>query len=119
MRNRMAKVSIIYWKEIPAQVRAEDEGGEVTLPLPDRFQQGIDAVAMFDGSYGADAYLEAWDWGPEVEVRGAAREAAEALARKIAARFPADFVDRIRALHEAGQRDPRPGAVDHWMEESR
>jgi hypothetical protein len=74
---------------------------------------------MFDGSYGADAYLEAWEWGPEVEVRGAAKEAAEALARRIAARFPADFVDRIRALHEAGRRDPKPGAADHWMNESK
>jgi hypothetical protein len=105
----MAKISIIYWKEIPAQVRAEDADGEITLPLPDRFQQGIDAVAMFDGSYGADAYLEAWDWGPE---------AAAALADRIASRFPPDFVSRIRALHASGQRDPRPGAVDHWMEES-
>lgn len=114
----MAKVSVIYWKEIPAQVRAEDADGEITLPLPDRFQQGIDAISMFDGSYGADAYLEAWDWGPEVEISGAAQEVAEALARKIATRFPADFVNRIRALHESGKRDPKPGAVDHWMNES-
>jgi hypothetical protein len=113
----MARVSIMYWKEIPAQVKAEDAEGEVTIPLPDRFQEGIDAVAMLDGSYGSDAYLEAWDWGPEVEVPGPARDAAESLARKIAARFPANFVSRIQALHESGKRDPKPGAVDHWMNE--
>lgn len=113
----MAKVSIMYWKEIPAQVKAEDAQGEVSVSLPDRFQQGIDAVSMFDGSCGADAYLEAWDWGPEIEVPGTAQEAAAALAQRIATQFPADFVDRIRALHEAGVRDPRPGAVDHWMDD--
>ena len=75
-------------------------------------------MAMFDGSYGADTYLEAWEWGPEVEVPGPAQEAAGALARRISTRFPADFVERVRALYEAGKRDPRPGAVDHWMNES-
>ncbi len=114
----MAKVSIMYWKEIPAQVKAEDADGEVNVPLPDRFQEGIDAVSMLDGSYGDDAYLEGWVWGPEVEAPGTAQEAAEAEARRIAARFPEDFVSRVRALHEAGKRDPRPGAADHWMDES-
>ncbi|MSS73719.1 MAG: hypothetical protein EXS64_19860 [Candidatus Latescibacteria bacterium] len=113
----MTRVSILYWKEIPAQVKAEDEREEVSLQLPDRFQQGIDTVAMVDGSYGADAYLEAWEWGPEVEVPGSAREAAEALAHRIATRFPLDFANRLRALHESGQRDPVPGAIDHWMDE--
>ena len=113
----MARVSIMYWKEIPAQVKAEDAGGEVSRQLHSRFQEGIDTISMIDGSYGADAYLEAWEWGPEIEMPGSAEEAAESLIQKIESRFPGDFVDRIRALHEAGKRDPRPGAVDHWMEE--
>lgn len=113
----MARVSVMYWKEIPAQVKAEDAGGEVSVPLPDRFQEGIDTLSMFDGSAGTDAYLEAWAWGPEAEVPGGARAVAEAEARRIAARFPEDFVVRIRALHEAGKRDTRPGAADHWMDE--
>ena len=115
----MAKVSVMYWKEIPAQVKAEDADGEVNVPLPDRFHEGIDAVSMFDGSYGSDAYLEAWAWGPEAEAPGTAQEAAEAAARRIATRFPPDFVIRVRALQEAGRRDPRPGAADHWMDETR
>jgi hypothetical protein len=26
-----------------------------------------------------------------------------------------DFVARIRDLHNNGQRNPKPGAVDHWI----
>ena len=59
----VARVRILYWKEIPAQLQASDEKGNVSQPLPARFQEGIDAIAMFDGSQGTDEYLMAWEWG--------------------------------------------------------
>ena len=31
--------------------------------LDARFQEGVDAVAMMDGSMGTDDYLMAWEWG--------------------------------------------------------
>ncbi len=114
----MAKVSIMYWKEIPAQVKAEDDDREISMSLPDRFQKGIDEISMFDGSFGADDYLESWEWGPETEVEEPAEKAAEATVQRIESRFPEDFVERIRALHGAKKRDPKPGAVDHWMDET-
>ena len=46
----MAIVRLLYWKEIPTQVRVEDESGSISKILDDRFQQGVDTVAMFDGS---------------------------------------------------------------------
>ena len=113
----MAKVRILYWKEIPAQLQASDEKGTVSRPLPPRFQEGIDAIAMFDGSQGTDEYLMAWEWGVEMEAEGTAQEAASQWAQRIESRFPRDFVDRIGRLHESEKRDPRPGTVDHWMEE--
>lgn len=113
----MAKVRILYWKEIPAQLQASDPSGTVSQPLPDRFQAGIDAVAMFDGSRGTDDYLMAWEWGDEMEVEGTAEEAASWWAKEIENRFPQDFVARIEKLHDSGKRDPRPGTVNHWMEE--
>ena len=59
----VAKVRIMYWKEIPVQVQAEDELGVVSRQLDDRFQKGVDALSMFDGSAGSDDYLNAWAWG--------------------------------------------------------
>ena len=112
----MAKVRVMYWKEIPVQVQGVDESGPVSIPLDDRFQKGVDAISMFDGSAGGDEYMEAWDWGGYLELDGGAKEAAEATAERINGDFPQDFVARVRALHMSGHRDPRSGAVDHWSE---
>ena len=108
----------MYWKEIPVQVKAEDDSGEVSLPLDARFQRGVDAISMSDGSGGGDEYLMAWEWGPYSEVEDGAQPAAQAAAERLNNAFPRDFVARIRDLHDSGQRDPRPGAVDHWADPS-
>ena len=59
----MARVRVMYWKEIPVQIQAEDESGQISKQLDERFQQGVDAVSMFDGSANSDAYLMAWNLG--------------------------------------------------------
>lgn len=111
----MARVRVMYWKEIPVQVQAEDENGRVSRPLEDRFQKAADAVAMKDGSQGTDEYLEAWGFGPYSEIDGVAAEVAEQLATKLQG-IPTNFVKRIIKMHEDGTRDPAPGAIDHWVE---
>ncbi len=105
----------MYWKEIPVQVQAEDGARVVSVPLDDRFQRGVDAVAMLDGSAGGDDYLASWEWGEFTDADGDARQAADTLAQRYNALFPPDFVARIRRLRDAGERDPHPGAADHWM----
>ena len=114
----MAKVRVMYWKEIPVQVQAQDEGAPpVSVPLDARFQQGVDAVAMSDGSMGSDDYLMAWEWQDYGDVDGSAQDAAEAVAARFNDGFPADFVSRIRRLESAGERDATPGTVNHWIYE--
>lgn len=106
----------MYWKEVPVQVQATDGDGQVSRPLHERFQQGVDAISMFDGSSGSDEYLMAWEWGAEKEVTGTADQAAAEVAERYNNGFPQDFAARIRDLHASGGRDPRPGAADHWVE---
>ena len=107
----------MYWKEIPVQAQARDDSGVVSAQLEPRFQQGVDAISMMDGSAGSDDYLDAWEWGPYIYVEGDAASAAESAARRLNLGFPGDFVARIAELHRDGSRDPRPGAVDHWIRE--
>ena len=114
----MATVRVMYWKEVPVQVQAEDDDGRVSKPLHERFQQGVDAIAMFDGSAGTDDYLMAWEWQDCGDVDGTARDAAKTVAARFNERFPADFVARIRDMQNAGERDATPGAVNHWMDET-
>jgi len=84
----MAKYQVMFWKHIPAHVKAWDESGEVKRMLPDRFQAAIDAYAMKDGSTGMDAYLEAWRWGDEGERAGSPEDVADALVKELDAANP-------------------------------
>ena len=111
----LAKIPVMYWKEIPLQLQAQDEHGVVSTPLDQRFQDGVDAISMFDGSTEDDTYLMSWEWGEFSEVPGTAKEASFQLAKKYNESFPTDFVSRIRDLHRQGIRNPLPGSLDHWL----
>ncbi len=56
-----ATLTVIYWREIPAQVTAKGHGGTVRAQLSDRFQKAIDAAAMKADLVEMDAYLEEWN----------------------------------------------------------
>jgi hypothetical protein len=84
----MAKYQVMFWRHIPAQVKAWDDEGEVKRVLPDRFQAAIDAYAMMDGSTEMDAYLEGWRWGDAQERPGTAKEVATALVKELDADNP-------------------------------
>ena len=111
-----SQISILYWKEIPVQVKAENEATSVSFPLEHRFQEAADAIAMMDGSYGGDAYLDAWEWGDLMTSDLDPEDAVNELAERINKGMPNDFVARIRDLHSAGNRNEHPGAIDHWIE---
>lgn len=105
---------MMYWKEIPVQVQVQDENGQVSKPLDARFQEAADAIAMFDGSAGTDAYLDGWTSSEFIEQDGTAAEVAEAVCSKFNENMPDEFVARIRDLQKSGKRDERAGAIDSW-----
>ena len=111
----LAKLRVMYWKEIPVQVQAEDGSGPVSKLLHERFQRGVDSIAISDGSGSSDEYLLAWSWGEYTDFDGSAEEAVTKLAERFNNGFPKNFVARILALQRSGKRDPSPGAVDNWV----
>ena len=56
----MALVTIVYWRDIPAQVIVGKGRTAAKLPLPERFEQAIDRCAMKIGARDTDAYLAEW-----------------------------------------------------------
>jgi hypothetical protein len=82
----MATYKILYWQEIPSQIKAEDDSDDVTLPMPDRFQERIDRMAAQRGLQDSDAYLAQWKWSEEDEREGSAQEVAEALMAELEAK---------------------------------
>ena len=75
----MATYKILYWQEVPSQIRAEDDDDEINLPLGRRFQDRIDALATQRGLSDADEYLAQWKWSDELDRDGTANEVAEAV----------------------------------------
>ena len=61
-RIGMTEYQILYWREVPAQVRVFAGRRPLSRPLPDRFQEEIDRRAMRDGLVGTDEYLAQWQW---------------------------------------------------------
>jgi hypothetical protein len=96
----MATYKVLYWYDIPTQVRAEDKDGKVNLQLPQRFQLAIDEVAMAAKLISDDDYTNGYKWCPAQEMPGSAKEVAEAVVSKLDAKFPeikiSPLVEKIR-----------------------
>ena len=82
----MATYKILYWQEIPSQIKAMDELDEVTLPMPDRFQERIDLMAARRGLQDSDSYLAQWNWSGEEHRQGTAEVVAEAVRAELEAK---------------------------------
>ena len=99
----MASYQILYWHDIPAQVRARDAGGRVSRPLPDRFQEAIDQAAMATGLFGSDEYTDAFRWGASQERDGTAEQVAAAVAAELEAQYPTlDWRATVEAIRAKG-----------------
>ena len=83
----MARYRVIHWKEIPSLVEAFDGDQIARVPLSQRFQDLIDAVALREGASEADAYLAGWGEGPYLDRPGAAATVAGQVAAELEAGF--------------------------------
>jgi hypothetical protein len=91
----MAEVTIVYWRDIPAQVIVGKGRRGVKKPLPERFEQAIDRCAMKVGARETDAYLAEWRKADPVTVEGEDEAVAAAEALRIETEYDAE---RIKAL---------------------
>ena len=108
------KIRIMYWKEIPLQIECTQGKKRTSSPLGSRFQEAVDAIAMFDGSYGSDAYLDGFEWIEKEPQYGELNDVLEKQLEKINRGMPEDFVSLIRDLIKEKKRLTFPGAIDHW-----
>lgn len=92
----MPDVTIVYWRDIPAQVIVGRGRNGAKHPLAERFEQAIDRAAMKAGMAGTDDYLAAWRKADPYPVAG---DDPAAIAAAEAARLEARYdQDRIKAL---------------------
>lgn len=84
----MTTVQVMYWHDIPVQVRAKQGRQRHSVELPQRFQIAVDNAAMQAGLTGSDAYIETFRWGEVEERVGTPEEVATAVAAEIEAQYP-------------------------------
>ncbi|MHA3978525.1 virulence factor [Halovulum sp. GXIMD14794] len=98
----MPDVTIVYWRDIPAQVIVGRGRKAVKRPLPERFEQAIDRAAMKSGARDTDAYLAEWRRAEPFSVEGDAEDVASAEAARLDAAYE---TEKLRALVENGGRE--------------
>lgn len=91
----MPDVTIVYWRDIPAQVIVGKGRRGSKRQLAERFEQAIDRCAMKIGAKDTDTYLAEWRKAAPYAVDGDP----DAVAGAEAARLEADYDDaRLKAL---------------------
>ncbi|MBA2642797.1 MAG: virulence factor [Actinobacteria bacterium] len=83
----MPELTVIWWRDIPAQVTAKESRSTARAQLDARFQEAIDAAAMSAGLFDSDGYLEEW--------RRESRSCGDDLETEVA-----DEVARLEAAHD-------------------
>lgn len=91
----MPDVTIVYWRDIPAQVIVGKGRRGSKRQLEERFEQAIDRAAMKVNARDADAYLAEWRKAAPYQVDGDPDDIAEAEALRLEAEYDAA---RIKAL---------------------
>ena len=91
----MADVTIVYWRDIPAQVIVGKGRKGAKQQLPERFEQAIDRAAMKVGAADTDSYLAEWRKADPYQIEGDAQDVCAAEAARIDAEYD---TPRLKAL---------------------
>lgn len=94
----MPDVTVVFWRDIPAQVIVGKGRSGSKVQLPERFEQAIDRCAMKIGAKDADDYLAEWRKAAPYAVEGEPAEIAKAEAARLDAEYD---TERLKALINA------------------
>jgi len=99
----MPQYQILFWKDIPTQIKVFEGRRPISKQLPQRFQFEIDRIAMKEGLMGSDDYLDQWHWTSRQERSGTTEEILESLAQELQQEFDARQRKRgVRSGKEKG-----------------
>ena len=95
----MAALTIVYWRDIPAQVIVKKGREAAKVQLNERFEKAIDRAAMRANLRDTDSYLAEWRRAAPIEVSDDLQAEADAKARELEAQFDDA---KLKALVESG-----------------
>jgi hypothetical protein len=98
----MASLTLIYWRDIPAQVVVKRGRETAKVRLSARFQEAVDRAAMRAGKGSSDAYLAEWRRSTPSPCSDDIQNEAATEASRIEARYSDEDLERlIRAKGKA------------------
>lgn len=98
----MAKLTVVYWRDIPAQVIVKAGRQTAKRQLSERFEQAIDRAAMRAKLRDTDSYLAEWRRAAPVECGDDLEHAADEAAQRLETEYDEA---RLAALVSAGGLD--------------
>ena len=91
----MASLTIISWRDIPAQVVVKRGRETAKVQLSARFQEAVDRAAMRAGKGTSDAYLADWKRSEARSCGEDLQAEAQAEAARIEARFSDEALEAL------------------------
>jgi hypothetical protein len=91
----MAKLTVVYWRDIPAQVTVKAGRHTARVPLSERFETAIDRAAMKAKLRDSDSYLAEWRRGAADECSDDVEAEATAAAAALEAAYDDDRLQRL------------------------
>jgi hypothetical protein len=85
LEDKLVEYQILYWHDIPVQVRAREKRERLSKPLSPRFQEAVDHAAMAAGLIGDDEYTELFQWSEPTEAEGSMEQVVDRIASELEA----------------------------------
>jgi hypothetical protein len=109
----MASLTLIYWRDIPAQVVVKRGRETAKVKLSARFQEAVDRAAMRAGKGSSDLYLAEWRRSEPSPCGDDIEHAAAMEASRIEAKYSDEDLERlIRAKGLAGEQASASQSAD-------
>ena len=91
----MASLTLILWRDIPAQVVVKRGRETAKVKLSARFQEAVDRAAMRAGKGSSDAYLAEWRRSDATPCSDDIEKEAAAEAARIEAKYSDQDLERL------------------------
>jgi hypothetical protein len=99
----LASLSVVYWRDIPAQIIVKAGRKSAKRELSLRFTEAIDMCAMKTGAAQSEDYLAEWRRGDPIEVSADLEAEAEKALHTIESEYTKDHL--VQLVNQGGNRD--------------
>ncbi len=91
----MAQIQVIFWREIPVQVKVKNGRFRLKQPLSDRFQKSVYRAAYRAKAIHGPAYQEGWVQSDWQEREGETAEVLTAVIAELETTYTDERLDKL------------------------